>query len=257
VNTLSINIKNVFRWVKTHIVEWMILGLMYVVLARLVFVQDWWAPIAALVLPFTLILMSKALLDRIGYRIQGFKGIFKWLQFPWAVDSLRRLDFWIILLGSVLAEVLFYSRPEIAFLIFVQLPVQWMLYRLRFWISFTRLFHAKTGAQSLYYWTLGFNLTWAFLISVSFYLVYPEMGFYRPLGMFAAVLGATIVLFEGDSGRPVLVQLVSLTTGTFAGWSVLDFPYMIIFWFYLAYRMGDLIKNRLVSIESMYEDIIF
>jgi hypothetical protein len=76
------------------------------------------------------------------------------------------------------------------------------------------------------------------------------------VGSLGAVLSASCVALEGDSGRPWIVNFMSLAAGTVGGYLCAASSWFLLLAIYVFLHMEKISKNRLKSVEHLDEDTL-
>lgn len=186
-------------------------------------------------------------------RVAGPKG----LQGIFFLHSLRSLRFWINLLILVVGFIgCVRYQSKIAWILLAQLPLQAFLFRGYQWVEMAFWLDSKGGASAL---LRGIQMTFLFQVGLAWVigLVFGapfEIAWAVPT--IGAVWAASSVALEGDAGRPLLVNFISITAGTLAGTLCVFWWPSVFFVWYFAKQMNGLVQNRLRSIQHWSEDVI-
>ncbi|MCC7442894.1 MAG: hypothetical protein IT285_14775 [Bdellovibrionales bacterium] len=175
-------------------------------------------------------------------------------------QEFRRGPTWAAILLTAFAAAMLPPAWAPLWIIICQWPVQRALHSGRRWQRFVRL-HARDGGISAYLGSL-----WTAQV-IQYLLLFVALGILpgSPLsstpavaalgcGGLGAVLGGVSVAVEGDSGRPGLVNLVSLTAGTICGVACFASPWFLLAVIYFCTRTADTGRYRLRSVEWFDED---
>lgn len=247
---------NLARWIRHHWLSWGVLAGIYSIAATVLFTAilelrfkqepEFWAVwgllLAVLGVPA---LFEKAPLPGLP-SLRMFRP--RTLTTLYALHELRRPNAWIACALPLGVSIAFDLRHPIALLILTQLNPQRALYSMHRWRTFALSHSPSNGAREL---ILGFALTQLTLL-LPWGIVDPT---YLPLGVAGVLLGASLI-FEGDSGRPGLVNAVVLT-GALLGALLASLHWLVIlFCAYFMMRMGDSVRERLRSVEYFDEDTL-
>ena len=74
--------------------------------------------------------------------------------------------------------------------------------------------------------------------------------------LIGGVVAAAAVVMEGDSGRPGLVNTVSLISGMLMGLFCMISPWFFLVSLYFAHKTAALVVDRLKSVEFFDEDVV-
>ena len=173
--------------------------------------------------------------------------------------ELRRGSTWLTIGLTVLVGVSLPDSKRALWILAAQLPVQRALYSIHRWRGLALSFQPQTGAskllaalslsqviQLLFAWSL-LGLTGVF--SVSQWLLLGQ-------GALGAVLSASMVAMEGDSGRPWIVNFISLASGILGGYLCYASPWVLLLVAYLFRNMQTNVGMRLHSVEHLDEDTL-
>lgn len=260
---------NFFRWFREFILEWTLLGLIYslglVILVEPIlneflqiktsFILVWVGVCISLVLPLVL---------EKGFR--NFSFIFKFQDRfiePFVAGFLysefRKISVWMGLsVALILISILkgWNQFSLITWVVIVQLPIQRGLYALANWQNGALLFFPRTGATRLY---MAFTVAQGvqfFLLVLASALIFGGIGIQHVLiGIGGFLLGCS-VSFEGDSGKPWLVNIISVAAGMIGSIVVSITPWSLLGIAYFWYKMHGAVKDRLHSVEHFYEDTL-
>jgi len=160
-----------------------------------------------------------------------------------------------------LSEVYLKDHLPFYWILCVQMPAQRSLYSVQNWRVIYWLRRPFSGAPDFVKSMIGFGIvsylfTFTLMAVLSLLMdgvIYWELFF---VGL-AAATGSTAAALEGDSGRPAIVNLVSLLTGTMAGLLTLLSPWVIFAVWYAVDKLVLASSRRLRSVENFNEDFVF
>ncbi len=253
---LKLILFNLARWIRHHWVSWGLLAGIYSIAATVLFtailelrfkqeppfLEVWLVLIAALGIPA---LFEKAPLPVIpAFKVWKMNSLMR----MYITHELRRFNPWLCcFLPLSLSVALGWTHP-ISILVLTQINPQRALYSIHRWRTFAVTHCPDRGAREL---MLGFAIVQTILILPWFIL----NSSYWTLGLAGTWLGASLI-FEGDSGRPGLVNSVVMT-GALLG-SLLGSLHWLVLIFCLdfMFRMARTVKDRLKSVEYFDEDTL-
>jgi len=173
--------------------------------------------------------------------------------------DLRRGTTWLTVFFCVLLGSLLPSGKSAFWVLISQLPLQRALYSVHHWRRLALAFQPKNGAKNLMgaLWTSQFIqlvVSWTALGAMQ---VIPQSEW---LALGPASLGAMVaagsMTFEGDSGRPWMVNFLALAAGTIGGFLCLISPWFLLLVIYFSYSMSNIVSGRLLSVEHLDEDTV-
>ncbi|HTL12867.1 MAG TPA: hypothetical protein VL588_10290 [Bdellovibrionota bacterium] len=177
-------------------------------------------------------------------------------------NELRRGPTWITLGLACMAGAILPRAWAPLWLLLAQWPVQRALHSGRNWQRLVRL-HARGPRDGIpnFLVSLAVSQVLQYLLLLAAVWAVPDgaLAFANPkihlaAGGLGAVIGATSVAVEGDSGRPGLVHLISLTAGTLWGLACAAYPWSLGAALYFFSRMAATGRYRLASVEWFDED---
>ena len=269
----SLKCLNLMRWVREYWLSWGLLGAIYSVTATILlqavagaafrieppFVLVWVILCAALLIPAFIELIPFGVPLPLGrMRRAGIGSLY-------IRHDLRRVATWT---GVILVSVsgsLFIESGSAARLYWVPvvlIPVQRALYSFRYWKGIVSEFRPESGAVSLLASLLGsqliqFGVAWVALgLTVLDIASWWELWFRMGAGGIGAVVAGSAVAFEGDSGRPWIVNFMSISAGILAGYLSMEWPLVLIGVLYFSNQIVRGAVNRLKSAEIFHEDIV-
>ncbi len=272
----KLKLLNIARWVKEHLLLWSFLAIVYSFTAAQLLeplsgkmlgrevevVQVWgwvWLTLAFPVLISLIPAPAPRFLGGLA-RLTRTKGLGRLV----VLHELRSLRIWVAMGLSVLASHtlsrVMGDRVLAALVFTAQVPIHVALVRIESWRRIFALNGPERGAVHLMRSLLALSI----LIGLIFALVATlSLGLTTARGLallsacFGAALGAVAVSLEGDSGRPFLVNLIALTTGSLMGflclWTPAFLPLGALFYFYQEGRAALRIK----AVERVDEDVFF
>jgi hypothetical protein len=177
--------------------------------------------------------------------------------------DLRRGATWLVVSLSAAAGGMFPEGRRSLWVLAAQLPVQRALYSIHRWRGLALAYHPVRGARGLLASVLVSQV-------LQFAIAWLSVGILGPLtggmstaewlklgaGGLGGVVSAASMAFEGDSGRPWIVNFLALTAGTLGGFACLASPWYLLLVAYFASRMILLVDKRLHSVEHLDEDAV-
>jgi hypothetical protein len=243
---------NLWRWIRFQWAPWLILFTIYSVtcvwLLQTVVVTDWVEKIGFFSLwgIFVGYFVVAAAISAIGIALPAFRMPRLRL---YLLQEIRLLRFWVpVFLGWAAAyrHAFVHPIPEWAFILIVLSGTMVGLMRLYRWIPYERR-NSKDGlALSLLDQFVGSRVLQFTLFGIFF-------GPWFWMGL-AAVLGASIVAFEGDSSRPGIVHWMSVALGFLFGVIVKLNPWLLLIILYTAASLRGAAAKRLKSAIAFEED---
>lgn len=292
----SLKIKSFSRMLHQFFISWGVLGAIYLLALLLLFgpfaekallielgsVESFTALVGLLLLAF---LTENIPLEDVNLRFQygawGSTGpeqapkplpevVFRWIVTPWRRVSgsfigkiyrcheFRRKSFWLgIVLTSVGGGILCKEHPA-TWVFLCQFPVMRSLFGAYRWFPLARVMGGPHGAEDF---VSGFVVHAVLqgilaLFGMSLLMV-PVETLVRllPCTLGATAAGACLVL-EGDSGRPFLVNLLSLTAGLLAGSFCFYSSWVLLVVGYFVLKVRELALHRFQSVELFDEDTL-
>lgn len=273
-SALRLNLLNFARWFRENWLAWVLLSFIYSVTlvlllqpflelalkAEFPFWPLWSVTCAVLLIPA----MVEAI-PGIGLRIPvaaptGLMGIY-------LRHELRRLPTWVGIAVPVVAIHWMPPGREALWLVAAQFPMQRALYSLQRWRTLALTNHPGLGASRLVTSLavsqfIQFAKAWVGM-GLGVWLVPQffgsmELMVWLRLGMAgaAAVAASSGLAMEGDSGRPWLVNFVTLAAALIAAFATFAWPIALLIVVYFAGAMSGAIRERLRSVEHLDEDLI-
>jgi hypothetical protein len=176
--------------------------------------------------------------------------------------ELRRTQNWIAVGLTALALLALPSSWMPLSLAFGQAPVQQTLFSVQKWRALALAHSPQHGARHLF---VSFQVLQMILgVALLVLWVSATMLKGQSLELFpryipaivGAWMGGSSVLLEGDSGRPWLVNFISLAAGLVAGFfTVLHWGFLLLIFYFCAQMVGS-VKERLRSVELLDEDTL-
>jgi hypothetical protein len=279
---LRLELLNSLRWLKEYIVSWAVLSAIYSLTVTLVLqpileralktelkLLPLWVSTCGLLLipgalerlPLPALSVNRSRLLRfMPERIFG-ESVWSRLGGPLAPlylrHEFRRVPTWLMICVSVVSAGLLAPGKQALWVLFAQLPAQRALYSVNAWRGLALSRSAQHGAT----WLLR-SLWMSQIIQVVFcWLAVGWAGFLPhelwlalgPASLGAALAGSAVAL-EGDSGRPWLVNFMSLAAGTLGGYLCLLSPGFLILVLYFCSTCQLRVQARLLSVEHLDED---
>jgi hypothetical protein len=263
---------NLLRWLREYLVVWGLLSVIYSLTVTLVLQPLleralrrelplgplWAASCALLLVPG---LLEALPLPGIPARRGPFFG--RGLLLLYLRHDLRRSATWLVVVLSIVAGSLLPAGREALWVLFAQLPVQRALYSVHRWRGLSLAYHPSKGASQL---LLAIGAAQLFQLAVAWgslgamSLLGAAMQWPAWLALGPAALGAVLaggsMAFEGDSGRPWLVNFLSLAAGTIGGYLCYWQPWLLLVVGYFCLRMDAAVAHRLHSVEHLDEDSV-
>ena len=259
----NLALKNALRMVQENLAAWGILVFIYSFVACMIIqtvvvvtrqgnemgnVELWLFVMALAVIPG---LMMKVVLPAIPMGIGSTHDFFR----LYIRHRLRKLHTWFFLTVCCYALVMIPDKWIYFSVLLVQIPISAEIFWIFHWRELMRVHSPRVGAMKLVTVFIGIQTLQAFIILLALFLT-GQMGWHQALACLAAVIGATAVVMEGDSGRPVLVNLISLGSGTLWGGLTLWSPYWFPVVIYFAVKMVQGAHMRLHSLERIDQDVV-
>jgi hypothetical protein len=280
---LGLAFLNLVRWLREYFVSWGVLSLIYSWTVTLVlqpileqffkheirFWPLWAATCALLLIPSILEYLPWPAVSfqwkRIGFMSQGIFRERVWSRSPWSMvrlylrHELRRGATWFTLILAVCLGAAM-PRPKSAIWVLIALlPCQRALYSIHRWRSLVLIGSAREGARQLY---LAFGISQLIQLAIAWLALGlaagPDWGMQTWLklgaGSLGGVIAASMVVLEGDSGRPWLVNFISLAAGALGGYVCFAAPWALLLILYFYFKMQTSVAQRLHSVEHLDED---
>ncbi len=280
ISSFRLRTLNLWRWVRAHAIAWTLLAAIYSVTAAILFQTvlqvglRWEPPLVQVWAGLVFLLLIPALIEKLplpalsaGKRPLGVlpPGVFSEGVFARTIGplgqlylrhELRRGPTWLAILISVLAGALLPKALAPFWVFIVLLPVQRALFSAEKWHQFVRFY---VGARGPWYflgalWTS--QLLQYLVVVVATAGIRGEMPVEWIFAGASAVVAGASMAFEGDTGKPGLVHLLSLTAGVLAGVFSMVSPWVFLAVVYFASRMLAISGNRLKSVEWFDEDTV-
>lgn len=188
----------------------------------------------------------------------------KGFSYLYLSQELRKFSAWLS--SAAVCFTLFLLPKQWMFLtpVVVQFSLQRALYGLRAW---TQLFNLHTPSAPSHEVLDGILLSqlvqWLAVSGTLF--IFQPLDAWKNLpvpawewwiAMNGVLVGAASVVLEGDAGKPLLVQFISLATGLFSGFLCFFSPWFFLGVVYFYFRMRQLAARRLASIEAVGDDLV-
>jgi hypothetical protein len=149
------------------------------------------------------------------------------------------------------------SKMHFLWLMLVQIPAQVQLFQAEKWRTFFCLTLGKDSSARLVREFTVFQVFTGFATYCLLYFFWPhEIWLQWLVPTLATLWGASVVILEGDSGRPYLVNFVSLLLGTMAGAFVKIEISFIVFVAWACFTIPGLSRNRFWSVENADQDTL-
>jgi len=184
--------------------------------------------------------------------------------------EMRRGVTWLVIALMVLAGMMMTVALMPLWIFVAQISTQKAFFTFKNWQLLVLNHNPQRGAGQLLFGFLFCQsviqiLAWlalGFAILISRQLGFiSDLTFLNWLSMGAGGLGAVIsactLAFEGDSGRPWLVNFISMTAGVIGGILSMAYPVTLVLIIYFAWRFLASSQHRIRSVEQFYEDAIF
>ncbi len=267
---------NLYRWLKEYIILWTLLGSIYSLAGAVLFqpIFQWITKKEPSLLNSWLLTNSFVIISWLFHSFLSnfsFKQANRYLVKAHAplstffcVNELRKVSVLAVIFVTVITGAFLNSHSFQIWVILAQLPIQVSLFNLKPWEQITLQRSALVGAKELLRGLLKVQLITAILATilvVTLWIVQGQSVSLAIIGSLASgVLGASLmsagVALEGDSGRPFLVNSISLVSGTLAGLLCFAMPVSLLFCLYLYHRFEAVTLNRLRSIAPIDEDTL-
>lgn len=268
------NLLNLARWIKEHAISWGLLFFLYSILAVVLA-----APLLELAMKLELssfsvwlgvcaLIGSALFVEWIPYSLFHFHWKVPFRSFLLDVylqHEFRRLATWVGLAISIGLAVAVPGK-WIDFWIFICLfPVLRAMFSIQAWRGIVHPFYKTTGPYRLMATlavsqAIQLGIVFCSVLILRYFLYGAEFSFKKWVllfsGSFCGVVSACAMAYEGDSGRPWLVQFMALGAGLLVGVIGLISYWTIPFVLYFYYKMLDSIGSRWKSIEVFHEDVI-
>lgn len=274
--TTRLKLLNFARWLKEYLISWGLLSLIYSITVTVIleavlenafkseldFGPIWIATAVLLLVPGVLEALP---LPAVPWIRRGFFSESFWRRLGGPLvplylrHELRRGTTWLVLWISVALGTMLPPGKAAFFVFFAQLPVQRALYSIHRWRSIALVFRPMECGQALLsaVWIaqlIQWGIAWmAFGIA-------SEIPADQWLKLGAASLGAVLVgasmALEGDSGKPWMVNFISLAGGTLGGFLCLYSPWLLLAALYIAFNMRTIVLKRFLSVEHLDEDLV-
>lgn len=171
--------------------------------------------------------------------------------------ELRRGAAWFTIVVVVLGGSLLPVGYRAFWVLLAQLPLQRALFSIHHWRAIAVLHHPAHGAMRLMIAVTSAQLIqlgvgWVALGAVTgdFGQTWLKLG----AGALGGLLAACATIFEGDSGRPWLVNFVAMTAAIVAGFLSFWSPWFVFLSIYGLLNMAGRVSGRLRSVEHLDED---
>jgi len=260
---------NLLRWFREYSISWGLLSVIYSVTATMIlqplleqafqreihFAPLWFLTCATLLVP--------GVIESIGFPPVPWlvrRGKFKELPVfmrTYLRHEFRRGSTWIAVLGVVIGGMMLPDGLRALWIMILLLPSQRALYSVHRWRRIAQGFLPSNGGVALVdAFTVSqlvqFLVAWgAFVLSGVLPL---ELAWKYGVAGGCAVIAASSVALEGDSGRPWLVNFFSLAVAVLAGYLVLAFPAVALAVLYFRHAARSTLGSRLKSVEHLDED---
>jgi len=264
-SSLGLNLLNLSRWLRAYFFEWVLLGLIYSLSAG-VLLQSVLMSVLKIeigIFPVSiglgLLLMIPAIIEKavpggIPMNLPFYsKSSFSSIYFA---HETRRCSTWLAVFLSAFI-IHFIPHEQRAFSILIALtPCLRALYSISHWRRIAVIYSSKRGGGDLIR-ALWFSQTAQSIVLWSIVSVMGlRLDIFLILAGWGAVLAAASVALEGDSGRPWLVHLLSVSSGLLGGYLTVASPWALLGIFYFASKMKELAQSRLLSVEHYDEDFV-
>lgn len=267
---MRLQLLNLYRWLRENLIVWGILSAIYSLIAtvllqtileqtlkqELSLFPVWSMIIVALLvpavfealplppLPLPLAALSRPLAKLPLVRL-------------YVLHDLRKGSTWLLLAAALAAGALLPDRSQHLWILVVQLPLQRALYSVHRWRRLALGSRAHGGASQIVQGLFVSQAVQATILVVGFALLRgaPSFGYLALwIASLSAVIGGASMAMEGDSGKPWMVNFISLSVGTLGGYICLAQPGLALVVFYFAFSMSAAVAKRLWSVENFDED---
>lgn len=271
---LFLKVLNLFRWSREFVVVWATLSIVYSLTVALLLqpALEWTlnqeVPFRLLWACVGILLLIPALLEalplggfsfRAGPAVFMPSGVFGGKFAIYLRHDLRRGATWLTVLVVVWVGSLIPEGKEVLWVLITQLSVQRALFSVHRWRILALNFKPGSGAGLLLSAIRFSQLSQLLVAGVAWIALRPmplEQWGLLMLASGAGVVASSAVAFEGDSGRPWIVNFVALAVGVLSGFLTYAFPLSLIFVVYFAEKMRSVVEGRLYSVEHMDEDAL-
>lgn len=273
-------VRNFGRWLRAHIVSWGVLGVIYATTLAILMQPVLGAEATSLgeiALINALVLLVPGAIEYVGVHLQRHplggpglrplvsgRGIIR----LWQAHEWRKLSTWACVALAVVLGVGFArvgSPNQSLWIVIAQLPAQRALWSVWRWKDMVLNRDPRSGAARLVV-ALGLSFVqWMLLSTLLWIEVGIAVGGAVPAGWSVARTGFAVVLaafanaavcWEGDSGRPWLVNTIALALGSVAGWLTDALPWSGVLLALLGYRYVQELGLRPLSVARMDEDTL-
>jgi hypothetical protein len=177
--------------------------------------------------------------------------------------ELRRGPTWLVIVLTVALQGLLPPGKWALWVLIAQLPIQRALFSVHGWRGLAAAHAPREGGQKLLAaiqvsQLIQLLITWFSLGACGIIAGFLTTEHWLLLGPAAlgAVLAASSVALEGDSGRPWMVNFFSLGAGIIGGFLCLWSPWFLLGVLYFVNSAKNLSANRILSVEHLDEDHI-
>ena len=278
--SLRLRLLNLARWFREHLFVWSFLSTIYSITLALLLqpilemgfkleipLQPLWAATC-------LVIVIPALLERVPGQVPRFFSLVLASWIPSRTESnafrslylrheLRRLPTWLGVLAVGVSLCWIPADRAALWLLIAQLPLQRSLFSIHRWRALALAHHPRLGAGRLLMALISSQLiqwllSWLFAGFLAWMFAGPTFSLWLRLGAagVAGVLAGGCVAMEGDSGRPWIVNFISLAAGAVGALLTLVWPVSLLVVAYLAISMSNSVAERLRSVEHQDEDTV-
>ncbi|MBC7692238.1 MAG: hypothetical protein H7222_10755 [Methylotenera sp.] len=171
--------------------------------------------------------------------------------------DLRRLATLLTWLVSLVIGFLLPEKKHALWVLAAQLPLQRALFSVHKWRTLAIAHYPRSGAEKLIT-SLWASQTCQLLLASLGLLANPHVHFHEWLmtviGAWGGIITASSMCMEGDSGRPWLVNFITLAAGTLAGFLCFYSPWFLAVAIYFSWNIRSRVEQRLHSVEHLDED---
>ncbi len=261
---------NFLRALKENFFSWFVLGSIYLLSASQLLQPIFeWAlkrelPGTWMFVGVALLILSAGLLASLFERVFGAKFALP-LRIPrrlshylWFTHMSRRAATWIVVAITVGLGIWLEQKNLFFFwLLAAQLMNQIHMFAADRWRAFFCFNLGRTAALNLVHEFVGSHVFFGVVVYALLYFFWPTHEWLKwLLPTVSALWGASVVVLEGDSGKPLLVNSVSLVLGTLCGLIVFMEPGFIVLVAWACLRIPELSHNRFWSVENADQDAV-
>ncbi|MGE0614770.1 MAG: hypothetical protein AB7P04_03945 [Bacteriovoracia bacterium] len=258
---------NALRWFRENLLRWLVLGSIYAV------------TLGVVLQPFLeKILETRVSVARLGAIVLGLigaatllervRGYFGFFSAPLRCSSLarlylahqfRRINPWLTVVIAGASVMLFPEGHERAWAFAVQILVQRELMSVQRWrnlVHFAGTADGPGGMLEGLWVSQGWQAAAAWMLAAICGLGFGVDSWEIAAAALGGAMAGISVAWEGDAGRPGLVNFISLAAGCLATAVCLGSPWALLAVAYFAAKCRGLAANRFKSVDSFHEDFV-